>query len=425
MTILSILDELAATSKRTQKEAILRREVRNEDLKLVLWAAYNPDITYWISKHPDVQVYDRSGILGESVAIGSLLNNIANRKLTGNAAIEFYRKTLEKCTEDQAEVVRRVIDRDLRCGIGVPTINKIWPLLIPEYELMLAETDPKKLKFPCYVQTKMDGLRCLITHTRPTFEIVMRTRNGNQITSLEAMHDQLCRIIPPGETWDGELVCVGNDGQFLERKISNGILNKAIRGTISPQEVEMVVFVVWDIIDQTKTIPYKDRFAQLSARLNLDSGKVILVHNWRADNLRQVELLFENALLDGEEGVIAKNIDAVWQPKRTFDLVKFKSEKTADLIVTGWERGTGKNSQRLGALVCEDADGEILVKVGIGFSDQQRDEITEESAVGKIIEVLYNSRITKKDGGPDSLYLPRFNGFRLDKNTPNSNKEIK
>lgn len=42
MTILSILDELAATSKRTQKEAILRREVRNEDLKLVLWAAYNP-----------------------------------------------------------------------------------------------------------------------------------------------------------------------------------------------------------------------------------------------------------------------------------------------------------------------------------------------------------------------------------------------
>ena len=427
MTILSILNELAATSKRTEKESILRREIRNEELKLVLWAAYNPDITYWISKHPDVSEYDRSGVLGESMAIVDLLDNIAIRKITGNAAIEFYRKTLEKCTADQAEVIRRVVDRDLRCGVGVPTINKIWPLLIPEYELMLAETDAKKLKYPCYVQTKMDGLRCLITHTNPAFNIVMRTRGGNQITSLEAMYDHLSRVIPPGETWDGELVCVGEDGRFLERKISNGILNKAIRGTISPQEVERVIFVVWDIIDQTKTIPYKDRFAQLSARLNLDSRKVVLVQNWRADNLKQVERLFEIALLGGEEGVIAKNIDAVWQPKRTFDLVKFKAEKECDLLVTGWEFGkaNGKNAHRLGALVCESADGKVVVNVGGGYSDEERDKITPEFAVDKIIEVVYNSRISKKDGGSDSLYLSRFKKFRPDKTTASSSEEIK
>lgn len=425
MSILNILNELSFTSSRLEKEKILKREFDNKLLKKTFYTCYSPVLTYWIQKTP---AYNNTAVaMNLQTAIDRLLSRIATRAVTGNAAVDFYQALLCSLTPDDAEVLTRIVNRDLRCGVNTPTINKIWKGLVPTYELMLAETDPKKLKFPCYVQTKMDGLRCLITHTRPAFEIVMRTRNGNQITSLEAMHDQLCRIIPPGETWDGELVCVGDDGQFLERKISNGILNKAIRGTISPQEVERVIFVVWDIIDQTKTIPYKDRFARLSSRLNLDRGKVILVHNWRADNLRQVELLFENALLDGEEGVIAKNIDAVWQPKRTFDIVKFKAEKECDLLVTGWEFGkaTGKNAHRLGALVCESADSKVVVNVGGGYSDEERDEITHEFAVDKIIEVVYNSRISKKDGGPDSLYLPRFKKFRPDKTTASTSEEIK
>lgn len=402
MSILPILNELAATSKRTEKEKILRRELNNEELKTVFWAAYSSEITWWIAKHPDPSKYDDCGILGESVVIGNLLSNIANRKITGNAAIEYYKQQLEKCSIDQAIVIRRVIDRDLRCGVGVPTINKIWPNLVPEYELMLAEPDPKKLKFPCYVQTKMDGLRCLITHNKTDFTITMRTRGGNELSSLEPLYDRLARIIPPGETWDGELVCYDSDGIPLPRQASNGILNKALRGTISPEQIEMVVFVVWDEIDQTKTIPYKDRFAKLLARQIYFGSKVVMVQNWLADSMQQVEELFEQALELGQEGVIAKNIDAVWQPKRTFDIVKFKAEKECDLL-----------------------NGKVVVNVGGGYSDEERDEITHELAVDKIIEVVYNSRISKKDGGPDSLYLPRFKKFRPDKTTASTSEEIK
>ena len=421
MSILAILNDLAATTSRKEKEYILKEHKDNALLKVVFWAAYNPDLTYWIQKTP---AYNNTSVAMDlQTAIGRLLTRVATRGVTGNAAIEFYQALLCSLTADDAEVLKRIVNRDLRCGVNIPTINKIWKGAIPTYELMLAETDPKRLVFPCYVQLKMDGLRCLITRTLND-EIILRTRNGNQITSLEVMYDQLRQVIKLGETWDGELVCY-QDGVPMNRKVSNGILNKAIRNTISPQEANLVVFVVWDIVDQTQSIPYKARFAQLSAALVNHANKVIPVQNWRADNLARVEQLFEEALQGGHEGVIAKNIDAVWQPKRTFDLVKFKAEKTVDLLVVGWEEGTGKNAGRTGALVCETSDGLVRVNVGTGFSDPERIEFAINRPIDSIVEVLYNARITKKGGGVDSLYLPRFVKIRDDKSEASSSKEVK
>jgi hypothetical protein len=427
--ILEVLDELAASTKRTMKEKILKRESDNEDLKTVFWAAYNPDITWWISKHPSVGEHSNQSI-GTSEAINRILTTLSTRKLTGNAAIGYYRETLELCDEPDAIVIQRVVDRDLRCGVGVPTINKIWPNLVPTYEFQLAEEDPKKLIFPCYVQIKEDGLRDHITVTSMG-DVIMRTRGGNVITSLSIMDDAIKAVIPTGETWDGELICVDDYGNKLDRKTSNGILNKAIRGTITPEEASKVIFVVWDIVDQTKTIPYIDRFDRLtnilsqSAASNLHDSKVRIVKNWIAFDLDQVEILFEKALDGGLEGVVAKNLHAVWQPKRTFDLVKFKADKSADLVVTGWIVGTGKNSDRLGALTCRSSDGGVKVNVGIGFSDDDRNWMAPDVILDKIVEVVYNSRITKKGGGVDSLYLPRFKQIRWDKTTANSSDEIK
>lgn len=50
MSILAILNDLAATTSRKEKEYILKEHKDNELLKIVFWAAYNPDLTYWIQK---------------------------------------------------------------------------------------------------------------------------------------------------------------------------------------------------------------------------------------------------------------------------------------------------------------------------------------------------------------------------------------
>ena len=73
----------------------------------------------------------------------------------------------------------------------------------------------------------------------------------------------------------------------------------------------------------------------------------------------------------------------------------------------------------------------VLVEVSIsGFSDDLRKEITDDidNMMGGIVTVKYNERIKSKDKnrmGVDSLFLPRYEEFRLDKTTANTSKEIK
>lgn len=428
MTILEILETIASDTKRKFKEAVLTKHKNNATLKKVFWAAYNPEITFWIAAHPVVRSY--AGTLSLDTAIDEILANVASRKITGNAGINFYLNVLSAMTEDDAQVLRLIIDRDLRCGVQTPTINKIWKDLIPTYDVMLAGKEPKHLQFPnVVVQTKFDGVRCLVTHTADG-SIILSTRNGSTISCLESIHDEFQQFIGVGETWDGELVCYDKDEQPLPRKVSNGIANKAIRGTIDEKEIELLRFAPWDIVDVTQTLTYEKRLQALYIaiyRVRNAKGlkRIIPVPSMKVETLAEVEHLFEEALARGEEGVIAKNLYGLWEPKRSKNLCKFKAEETADLVVVDWEPGQGKYEGQLGALVCESSDGKIRVNVGSGFNDEQRRYITKDNAVDRIVEIKYNAKITKKDGGVDSLYLPRFLQFRVDKTTADSSDDVK
>mgnify|MGYP001766740155 CR=1 FL=1 len=77
--------------------------------------------------------------------------------------------------------------------------------------------------------------------------------------------------------------------------------------------------------------------------------------------------------------------------------------------------GTGKNTGLMGALVCR--SGDIEFNVGTGFTEQERKEFTADYIVGKIITVTYNQVITEKTSERKSLFLPRFNCIRFDKDT--------
>lgn len=421
MKVLQIIDTIARDSKRTEKEKILLEHRNNSDLKKVFFTAYNPDYVFWIAKHPAVTSY--TGELHLSKAIDMVVEELCSRKVTGNAAIALYSNILSSLDEEDSEVLRRIINRDLRCGVGVPTINKVWKDLVPVYEMMLAETDPKKLSFPDVItQIKSDGIRCLLTLTK-TGDTVLRTRNGNSIDSLSSVFSEDAKnCMNPEETWDGELVCYEN-GVPLSRKISNGLLNKAIRGTISEDESKKVRFIVWDIVDRSQKVPYWKRLETLTEQARTSELFIVVVSR-KAETLEEVHSHFRDAIENGDEGVIAKNLNSVWQPKRSFDLVKFKDELTCDLIVVDIEKGTGRNEGRLGALVCESQEGLLRVNVGTGFNDHQRDSF-DESMIGKIVEVKYNAQITKKDGGMSCLYLPRFLRIRLDKSIANVLGEIK
>ncbi len=78
------------------------------------------------------------------------------------------------------------------------------------------------------------------------------------------------------------------------------------------------------------------------------------------------------AVHQGYEGLILRKGDR-W--------LKVKPFETHDVLVTGYQPGTGKHEGKMGALLTP------MGKVGTGFKDSDREEFTEEYIVGRIIEV--------------------------------------
>lgn len=430
MRVLEILEEIGSSNSRLHKEAVLKKNAGNEDLKEVARLALNPFINFYIKKIPEYVSYtDGYTSLGEGM---SSLGLLTNRTYTGNNGVDWLKKILGVLHPDDAKVIERIIAKDLRCGISGKTVNKIWNNHIPEYPVQLCEPFSEKLlaKFtwPADVQLKADGMR--FNAIVKDGEVEFRSRNGKELDLKGELEKDFIRMSMGKDiVCDGELL-VYNENGLLDRKTGNGILNKANKGTISVKEAKMVHAVLWDVISYNDFVceksetPYYLRYESLLDRQSLTSERIHVIETHTVHNFEKANFYFEMWLAKGQEGAILKDRHAPWEAKRSQKCLKLKAELECDLICTGWNEGTGKNAGLLGALPCESSDGLIKVAVGTGFSDDLRKTLKLEDVLGKIITLKYNARITNKEGG-HSLFLPAFLEIREDKTEADHSKDIK
>ena len=439
--IYTVIEQLASDNSRLAKEAILKKNVNNELLKRVFKLALNPFVQFYIRKIPS---YDTAVDINRKSLEDALtsLSVLSDRVMTGHAAINHLQFILGSLSKEDAKIIERIIAKDMRCGVSEATINKIWPGTIPSYPVMLASGYDQKLvdkiKFPAYVQLKLDGMRFNAIVKGEVVEY--RSRNGKELTipnkSFDIPFITMAKFYGVDMVFDGELLVVNAAGKPVNRQTGNGILSKSIKGTMSEQEADSVRATLWDAITFEKfsqgieTEPYSTRMAKLSNAISDMRGQkgqvghyIDLVWNKQVNDIYTAQKIFEKFLAEGQEGTILKSKDGIWEDKRSKTQIKFKGELECELKVVDWEEGTGKNVGRLGALVCESSDGVIRVNVGSGYSDEQRDEYTKK-VIGKIVTVKYNARIKDKSG-VESLFLPVFIELREDKDKAESSKSIK
>lgn len=415
--IIDILNEIAATSSRNEKESILCREQNNDLLKQVFFLAYDPFTQFYQRKIPKYLPNDNK--IGDNLDWGmdQLVSMLASRKVTGNDAIEHLQYILENVSRDNALVIERIIAKDLKCGASDSTANKVWPKLVHEFPCMLCtpfdEKIAAKFKFPALAQLKMDGMRfnAIVKDGKCEF----RSRNGKEINLLGNLEQEFITLADNEDiVFDGELLVV-IEGNIQDRQTGNGILNKAVKNTITPGEAQGVHATVWDCIPYDEfiqgkgSVQYAARFAMLqSATLPY---KISLVESNVVSSLDEAQKIFEGYLAQGQEGIILKDMSGKWEDKRVKTQVKFKAELDCDLRIKAIQLGTGKYEGMVGAYICESEDGIIEVDVGSGLSDEDRKNF---DVIGKILAIVYNARIKNKQG-KESLFLPRAVEIRQDK----------
>ena len=434
VSVNSIFEELADTSSRLEKEAILKKNSTNDVFKRAIFLALDPYTQFYIRKIPKYTPNSKKGI-DLKFALDTL-NDLSSRRITGNAAIDFLRDTLEALNIEDAKVLERVIEKDLRCGVSEATVNKIWKNLVPTYPCMLASGYEDKLvnkiQFPAIAQLKLDGMRFNAIIKNGAVEF--RSRNGKLLNLLGHLEDEFLKLAGNDKVViDGELCVVDpEEGGFLPRQIGNGILSKAQKGTLTDGDAKMIHATVWDWIPLEAfqnpgkcQMQYKSRFNSLKSTLEQSKYKRIHLVEYRMVNsIDEAKEYFTEMLENGQEGIILKDMSAVWEDKRAKHQIKFKGELECDLMCVDWVVGTGKNAGRLGALVLESADGKIKVNVGTGFTDRHRDTIGRD-VIGKVIAIKYNGRIVDQRSGVSSLFLPVFIEVRDDKTTADHSKVIR
>jgi DNA ligase-1 len=320
---------------------------------------------------------------------------------------------------------RRILIKDLRCGVSDKTVNKVvekrWPnWAVPVFGCQLAHDSnnhESKVSGPKYIETKLDGVR-VITIVYPEGRVDQFSRNGKELVNFEHIKAQFAEVCSDlSEPWvfDGEIM--SSSFQDLMRQVHR-------KDNVRAQDAVLHLF------DSLPLAAFEQ--GRWSATQEYRSGFLRSWHDTHQKSLPNIRIL-EQELIDldtdagqkrfaeinrqaiegGFEGIMIKDPQAIYECKRTASWLKLKPWIEVSLTVVETEEGTGKNVGRMGALVCEGLDDgrHIRVNVGSGFTDQQREDFWNCRADGYIVEVRADA-VTQNQDGSYSLRFPRFLRFR-------------
>ena len=436
-----IIQLLKDTSGRNDKIEILKNALdTNAEFLQAIKYTYDPYMNYYISSLQSIKDIMRIRLVKtgyRSISHGYTVLEALNTK--GGASTQDklnLGKKLEEMSLHDVNVYDLILKRSFDCGVSASSINKARPGTIPTFDVLLCEKMSEKtlanITYPAVAQIKMDGMRALIFVEG--HKVSVRSRSGKDVECHGKFDGAITTSLPITAkcVLDGELVVMKKDGSGYEnRRTGNGICNKAVRGTITPEDADRLVFIAWDMLsvksfwEKESLVPYRTRFDSLDMIFG-KSNKIHIVKGINVENFYQAEQYYHKQLADGQEGIILKNLDAPYVGKRTKDCIKMKVENSADLQIVAVVEGQGRLKGKLGSFVCQSQDGLVECNVGTGFSDEQRDVYFSDNMIGDIIEIKYNEIIANKaDETTKSLFLPVFIEFRTDKTEANTLGELK
>lgn len=431
MSIVSTIQALAATSSRTDKIAILKKA--DKLFQRFLVAAYDPVVSYGVIQMPDVHGDQDTLETVSGFILDELLPNLADRKLSGKAAQMAIERVLLTLTAEDADVLRNVIRKDLRCGINTGTINVAIKGLIFEPPYMRCslkdKSNMKKWDWSegIFSQTKADGM--FINAIVGVDGVQWMTRNGQTFPegSLgKVLNAEALRVLKPNHVYMGELLVIENSA-VLSREVGNGALNSVLKGG-SFEPDQQPILKVWDVVSvdewRAGSSNYVYNLRLGDCKLIPESQVISVIDTRVVYDMQDAMAHYRELVANGEEGTILKHPDLLWKDGTSKDAVKLKVEADVDLLVVGFEQGKGKFAEMVGSLTCETADGGIRVNVS-GFTDGMRKHITEnvDQWIGnKVITVRAND-IMEADH-VSSLFLPRFVEVREDKDTPDTTAKV-
>lgn len=416
-----IINDLEQHNLRTNKEEIIAANRDNQEFLLGCRMALDSMVTFGVKQVPEKTGKDGPGLSWREFE--SLAQNLAQRTVTGNAARQAIDTLMNTATvKEWNQWYRRILIKDLRCGVSEKTINKVIPNTVPVFSCQLAHdsTDHEsKVTGTKMIEVKLDGVRVL-TVVYPDGRVDQYSRNGKELVNFPHIREQFARTVT------GITEPVVFDGEVMSSSFQDLMKQVHRKDNVNAEDAVLHLFDFIPLADFNRGSwqrSQRDRSDKLAEWKNLwlEETPNIQVLNYEVIDLdtvegqRQFREINQRAIDGGYEGIMIKDPQADYQCKRTASWLKLKPFIEVSLGIVDTEEGTGRNSGKLGALICagEDNGKQIVVNVGSGFTDRDRDVFwnSRGDLPGQIVEVRADA-VTRNQDGSYSLRFPRFLRFR-------------
>ena len=423
-----VIAELEADNSRLAKESIIKGEAdcANKVFFRGVRLALDPLITFGVKKVEEKTVSGGPGL--DWTIFESKLQQLITRTTTGHAALDLIDNLMNTATQEEWNGwYRRILIKDLRCGVSEKTINNVVKKEYPEYKIPVftcqlahdSANHEKKVQGKKQIEVKLDGVRviCILYKDRRP-EVF--SRNGKQFHNFEHIVDQLEKT---KDVLDTDMIL---DGEVMSSSFQDLMKQVHRKTNVQSDDAVFHVFDMLTLEDFLKggaSVPQYVRSNLTKSFIEENQEKLPNVQclSWEDVDLdtdygqTRFKDINKQAIDGGYEGIMIKDPDAGYECKRSHAWLKLKPFIEVTLEVVDVEVGTGRNEGRLGALICEGVDDErsIRVNCGSGFTDSDRDNFWDSRTeiLGRQVEVRADA-ITKNQDGSYSLRFPRFKGFR-------------
>ena len=228
-------------------------------------------------------------------------------------------------------------------------------------------------------EVKWDGVRALLWSDHGHVRIESRTQR--EITKRYPELRALGRALGAHELLlDGELVAFDEHGRPSFERLQSRMNVEGEAAIRRAARAQPVVYMAFDLLHldgrSLLELPYEQRRALLE-RLGLEGPA------WRTPRFHRGggEALLDATRAQGLEGIVAKRLDARYEPgRRSGAGASCRNRRRQELVIGGWTAGEGRRVGRVGALllgVHERTGGPLRYagRVGSGFSEAMLDEL--------------------------------------------------
>lgn len=416
--VLETINQLRSTTKTNEKLAILKNNQDNELLKKVLYYTY-ADKQYGFSekklkylcgnyKPQSIITWENGFDMLDTLAGSNINDNLRNK------ALEFLSM---QTNEQLRDLWSKILVKDLACGISNKTIEKVFPNLLPKWEVMRpSPIDGVNIKLGTEfsLSLKENGQRATYRNG------IIKSRQNEIFEGLSHIIkdiDTLKETLPEFKDYvfDGELIRDNIDG------IDDNENFRLTCSILSDENTDKrpIVFRLFDMLPREEFDKGQSKDKYFKRKSNLAKVEQA-IKEFRLESLDIVMFLYQgrdqnkiNEELEywdnqGYEGLVL-NLDKPYVCKKTKNSLKVKQFREADVKIVGWYLGkSGTNLGKFGGFTV-DYKG-THTNIGGGYSKELREYYSEhaDEYIGRVMQIRFKDESMNSKTGKINI---QFGGY--------------